>query len=130
MRARNCKPGCKAAPGSRSAPTVQFPAWMDGRYTMLTSEVRSQVFVTRAQGSAAVVPGNSARWAIGFKNVSGAGAVLCDPTTNDGTGGWLLDIAGNPIWFSLFEFGPLVCMPWYLTEALAVNVRVYEVVLL
>jgi hypothetical protein len=67
------------------------------------------------------------RVAIGF-SCGQSGAGMCGVTEDPTLDGWRIGTLVNqvPPWFTIFEFGPLVNMNWFLSAG-ALTVTVYEV---
>jgi hypothetical protein len=110
------------------SPQLLLPSWADPYFMSGLYDVSGKTFVVPAGGSGTVAPGNVNRIMLGFKLSrvavgSALVSVFGDPTKF----GYSLLVADDPLWFSLFNFGPLVCYPWNVVGAAAQEIQVVEV---
>ena len=111
-------------------PRVTFPPWMDALWMLQASHLETRTVQSVAPGGNAAVPGNSQRWAIGFKHGSGVIAAMA-VTPIQSAEAFMWDILGRsePRWFTIFEFGPMVPMEWYVIGTPGIDVMVFELLI-
>ena len=111
-------------------PPMRYPPWMDPRYIVSTCDWRTFEVTCNLAGEAPLVPANPLRWAIGFvRGVTSISDAAVAPFREAFDAGERLPTTQAWKWFTLFEFGPLVCAEWYVQGANPATVRVIEVLL-
>ena len=117
-------------PGGERPPAIRYPAWMDAHYHLIASH-SDYADVTFAMGETKqIVKGDARRWALGFiqRNAGGTN-LLVSPFPNPDQYGWGLTLSVPVLWFTVFEFGPMVGAPWNGYSANAATYRVVEILL-
>lgn len=114
-------------PGPIALPSDR--AWLDPGLVSRSLFVR--VTAVAAGGTRRIAELNADRWAVGFVMAPGSsGGVVVAPWSDvTNAQGWSLS-ALAPLWFKLFDYGPLVTGEWWAagTDAVTGSVRLVEVI--
>lgn len=105
------------------------PAWSDPRYALATNTWSWQDFsIVGTAVTTQILVNNPKRWAFGilsFQPLYIGGYI--SPFSQPDFYGWKLVQDNGPVWFGLFEYGPIVTSEWYLFSMNDQNIRVVEV---
>lgn len=117
-----------APPTPKAAPGFALPAWMDGGFVQAASSLVISDPIVIAFGAIARFPSNPRRWAIGFLSAPGTPSGLAvSPFPRPD----LFSLAqignANPLWYTIFEYGPFVTGELYLYSSAGITIRVAEV---
>lgn len=105
-----------------------WPNWMDAHFQLVAA--RCQPVKLAAQGLTSIwpIPGNSRRWAIGFFSVGNPGPnLIAQPEGLPALSGFYIVNSVRFAWFTIFNYGPIVALPWTLQATEAGDAYYYEV---
>lgn len=113
-------------PQTPLAMSLVRPTWADPQYMLATNDAVITHATFPNSEPARVIGANPRRWAIGFVLRSAMVAdLLVSPWPDVRAGSWVSSTSGSPLWFTVFEYGPLVNREWW---AIADNIAVLRMV--
>lgn len=105
-----------------------LPSWMDSRRMLGLFDYAARPVAVGAGVVQPVAPNDPDRWAIGFSGPAITDIVvgpMPDPTSLGFSFGSTR--RADQLWFSLFEFGPLVSYQWFALSAFPVTLSVHTI---
>lgn len=111
-------------------PPMRWPSWMDAQYQLQASERNWTVYTMSGLGDIKAHPGNSRRWGILFlPTVSGASSLTITPDGVPDTFGWGFGLNSIPLLLTIFQFGPIVGLPFRLVPGGGASIAVCDLIL-
>ncbi len=107
------------------------PTWADPRWMIAANDATYRDYTFATMDPEMIAAANPRRWAIGFVQPDlPALDIRLGPWSDALRMGWQLNGAINGLWFTAFEFGPLVSRSWWaITAEILDVVRVIEIVI-
>lgn len=104
-------------------------AWFDPLLLTLNTSIEISAVAMGVGLTKAICAANARRWAIGMFSGGGAGTLKFAPWPDIANGYFLPGVSGQPFqWYTLWEYGPLVCSQWWGTFSGGGNLRVVELI--
>lgn len=103
------------------------PTWADPRYMLAVNDTRITTVVVPQMTPTLVIGANPRRWAIGFlTEIAYTKSIHFGPWPDPPNYAWLLTNRQEPFWFSLIDYGTMVCREWWAYSPGDANIRVVE----
>ncbi len=113
----------------RISPTERLfsrPSWADPEFLMYSSLAENFVYTIQTINAEVIIGADPKRWAVGFALPDSVIAIPKISPMNDPLNwgeGVSAGIRGN--WYTIFNYGPIVCTEWYIQGTPPQQVRVW-----
>lgn len=109
-------------------PSLIRPVWADPGYFLALYNVSVTDYLLDGATSLLVAPGRPDRWAVGFTVPSNAAFNMWVSPWGDPDGVGFGKLAGSgTLFYTLFDYGPIVSFDWFAFASVPATVRVTEI---
>jgi hypothetical protein len=106
---------------------LNLPSWCNPGFTMAMFQATPTEVTLVANTNTQVAANNPKRWAIGFQDaLVGTTQPRVSINTNPSVYGHIVDRTFANNWFTIFLYGPMVCMEWWAFSGAGGNFLLYE----